>query len=84
MATSDAASPTIKATRVAWIAVAVLQRVWPVWIALTLLSLTFVVPRLARSQVVSWRGRWVWVFVVALLGPFGLLVYLFAHPTGGH
>jgi hypothetical protein len=69
--------------RVTWVAVAVFQRVWPVWIALTLLSLAFVVWHLERSQVVSWRTRWVWVFVVALLGPFGLLVYLFAHRTGG-
>jgi penicillin V acylase-like amidase (Ntn superfamily) len=78
------AAMSLLPTRVAWIAVAVFQRVWPAWIALTLLSLAFVVRDLERSQVVSWRRRWVWVFVVALLGPFGLLVYLFARRTGGH
>ena len=65
--------------RVTWVAVAVSQRVWPVWIALTLLSLAFVVWHLTRGHAVPEDARWIWLLVVALLGPIGLFAYLLAH-----
>lgn len=63
---------------VAWAGLAILRRLWPVWIALVLLSLAFVIWDLAKRPGVS-GGRWLaWVLGVALVGPFGLLAYLLA------
>jgi FtsH-binding integral membrane protein len=52
---------------------------WPVWTVLTLLSLAFVMWRMARGEPASWGRRLVWVLVVALIGPFGLLAYLLVY-----
>jgi penicillin V acylase-like amidase (Ntn superfamily) len=65
--------------RVKWVGLTVLRRLWPVWIPLTLLSLAFVIYRLARRPGLSWGRRLAWVLVVTAVGPFGLLVYLLAH-----
>ncbi|MBE9508819.1 MAG: PDZ domain-containing protein [Chloroflexi bacterium] len=65
--------------RVKWVGLTVLRRLWPVWIPLTLLSLAFVIYRLARRPGLSWGRRLAWVLVVTAIGPFGLLVYLLAH-----
>lgn len=65
--------------RVKWVGLTVLRRLWPVWIPLTLLSLAFVIYRLARRPRLSWGRRLAWVLVVTAVGPFGLLVYLLAH-----
>jgi hypothetical protein len=73
-----AGSSPLLPTRVAWVAVAIAQRVWPVWMALTLLSVAFVVWHVTRGRAGSRGKRWVWVPAVALLGPIGLLAYLIA------
>jgi penicillin V acylase-like amidase (Ntn superfamily) len=65
--------------RVTGMAVAAFHRFWPLWSSLTLLSLAFVVWHLTRSQAVSWRTRWIWFLVVALLGPIALFAYLLSH-----
>ena len=70
---------TLLPPRVKWAGLMVLRRLWPVWIPLTLLSLAFVIYRLARRPELSWGRRLAWVLVVTAVGPFGLLVYLLAH-----
>jgi penicillin V acylase-like amidase (Ntn superfamily) len=65
--------------RVTGVARAVFDRFWPLWIALTLLSLAFVVWHLTRGHAVPEGARWIWLLVVALVGPIGLFAYLLAH-----
>jgi choloylglycine hydrolase len=65
--------------RVTWVGLAIFHRMWPVWTVLTLLSLAFVMWRMARGEPASWGRRLVWVLVVALIGPFGLLAYLLVY-----
>jgi len=64
---------------VLWAGLAVFYWVWPVWVLLTLLSLAYLIWRLARGQPASWGRRLAWILVVVVLGPFGLLAYLLAH-----
>ena len=64
---------------VTWVGLAVFYRAWPVWVLLTLLSLAFVIWRLARQGPAPWRRRLIWVLAVAIWGPFGLLIYLVVH-----
>jgi hypothetical protein len=49
------------------------SRLWPTWNLLLLLSLVFVVWRLARGQITNRRTWLVWILVAVFLGPFGLL-----------
>jgi hypothetical protein len=49
---------------------------WPIWILLVVLSLAFVIWRMAVGQPASPGRRLAWVLVTILLGPFGLLIYL--------
>jgi len=63
---------------VLWAGLAIVYWVWPVWVPLTLLSLAYVTWRMARGKQASWIKRLVWVLVVILLGPFGLLAYVLA------
>lgn len=53
----------------------VLDRLWPVWVIATLLSLAVIVARVFREPSMAWSRRLAWVLVVALLGPAGLAVY---------
>jgi FtsH-binding integral membrane protein len=63
----------------AWAGVAIFYRFWPVWLLLTLLSLTVVIWHQGRRKSTSW-GQWlIWVLAVTVLGPFGLLVYLLVY-----
>ena len=64
---------------VLWAGLAVFYWVWPVWVLLTLLSLAYVIWRMARGEPAPWGRRLAWIVVVVLLGPFGLLVYLLAY-----
>ena len=59
-----------------WGGLAVLYRVWPFWVPLVVLSLAFVIWRMALGQPVSLGRRLAWVLVTIILGPFGLLAYL--------
>ena len=61
---------------VGWAALAILHRYWPVWLALTLLSLAVAIWHLARGAWVPWGKRLLWSLVVLVFGPFGLLVFL--------
>ena len=62
-----------------WVDLALLRRLWPLWIPLTLLSPASVIWQLAKCPGVSWGRRLAWILVVTLVGPFGFLVYLLAH-----
>ena len=53
----------------------ILNQLWPVWVIATLLSLAFIIWRLAQKEATPWSKWLVWVLAVALLGPFGLLIY---------
>ena len=64
---------------VLWAGLAVFHWVWPVWIVLTALSLAYLIWRMARGGSASWGRRLIWIVVVVLLGPFGLLAFLIAH-----
>ena len=59
-----------------WAGLTVLRHVWPVWILLTVLSLAYLIWRIALGQPASLGQRLIWVLVTILLGPFGLLAYL--------
>jgi len=48
------------------------------WMVLVAGSLVALIWNLARGMQVSWRVRVAWVLVVAIFGPFGLLVYYFS------
>lgn len=61
-----------------WAGLTVLHRVGPFWIPLVVLSLAYVVWRMASGQPTSPSKRLAWAFITILLGPFGLLVYLLA------
>lgn len=62
-----------------WPSSRILKRLWPVWAMATLPSLAFIIWRLAQKRTMSWSHRLVWILAVALLGPFGLLVYWLYH-----
>jgi penicillin V acylase-like amidase (Ntn superfamily) len=67
--------PVLLPPAVTWAALMVVHRLWPVWVLLTLLSLGIVIWQLVRGPEII-RGSWaVWILVVVLLGPLGLLVY---------
>jgi CubicO group peptidase (beta-lactamase class C family) len=53
----------------------IFNRLWPVWVIATLFSLIFIIWKLIQRQTLPWSTRLVWILSVALLGPFGLLVY---------
>lgn len=61
---------------VIWAGLTVLHRVWPFWIPLVVLSLAFVIWRMALVQPASLGRRLAWALVTIILGPFGLLAYL--------
>lgn len=65
--------------RVIWVIRAVFQRIWPIWLLVTLLSLGFLIWRQTRGPAVSWGKRLVWMLVVIVLSVFGLLIYLVTH-----
>jgi penicillin V acylase-like amidase (Ntn superfamily) len=64
---------------VLWAGLAIFYWVWPVWVLLTLLSLAYVVWRMARGEPTSWGKRLAWIVVVILFGPFGLLAFLIGY-----
>ena len=71
--------PVLLPPTVTWAALMVVDRFWSVWVLLALLSLAIVVWRLSQSPGIT-RGAWlVWILIVALLGPLGLLAYWLAH-----
>ena len=61
---------------VGWAGLMILHRVGPFWILLVVLSLAFVIWRMATGYPSSTSKRLVWVLVTIILGPFGLLAYL--------
>jgi penicillin V acylase-like amidase (Ntn superfamily) len=63
---------------VAWAGLTILHRVGPFWIPLMALSLACLVWRMRLGRPASLGNRLVWVLMTTLLGPFGLLAYLFA------
>lgn len=65
--------------RVTWVVRAVFQRIWPIWLLVTLLSLGFLIWHQTRSSAMSWGKRLVWMLVVIVLSVFGLLIYLLTH-----
>jgi len=72
---------------VIWGGLALLHQLWPIWIPLVVLSLAFVIWRLAVGQVgqpASPGRRLAWVLVTILLGPFGLLAYLMTRRKKNH
>jgi hypothetical protein len=62
--------------RVTYIARGIILNAWPFWVPLTLLSLAYVIWRMARDKSISWRKGLVWGLIVFVFGPFGLLIYL--------
>lgn len=64
---------------VTWGGLKVLHRVWPIWILLVVLSLAFVIWRMALGQPASLGRRLVWMLVTILLGPLRLPAYLLTH-----
>ena len=71
--------PPLLPPLVTWVALMVVNRFWPVWVLLTLLSLILVIWQLVQSQGMTLGARLVWILVVVLLGPFGLLAYWLSH-----
>jgi hypothetical protein len=63
---------------VVWAGLTILHRVGPFWIPLAVLSLAFLVCRMQLGQPVSLGKRLFWGLLTILLGPFGLLAYLFS------
>ena len=63
---------------VSWASMTILHRVGPFWILLVVLSLACLVWRMQSGQPASLGKRLVWVLLTILLGPLGLLAYLFA------
>jgi hypothetical protein len=63
--------PTIK-----WAGLMILQRVGPIWILLTALSLAYLIWRLAVGRPMSIGKRFSWVLLTFLFGLFGLLAFL--------
>jgi penicillin V acylase-like amidase (Ntn superfamily) len=61
---------------VIWGGLVLLDHLWPIWIPLVVLSLAFVIWRMAVGQPASPGRQLAWVLVTILLGPFGLLAYL--------
>jgi CubicO group peptidase (beta-lactamase class C family) len=53
----------------------IFNQVWPVWVIATLLSLIFIIWRLVQRQTLPRSMKLIWVLAVALIGPFGLLLY---------
>jgi hypothetical protein len=70
--------------RVTWATWAIVVNAWPFWVALTLLSFTYVIWRMTQDRSASWRSRLVWCLVILLLGPFGMLLYVFIHRKRHH
>jgi penicillin V acylase-like amidase (Ntn superfamily) len=62
--------------RVTYIARGIILNAWPFWVPLTLLSLAYVIWRMARDKSISWRKGLVWGLIVLVFGPLGLLVYV--------
>jgi penicillin V acylase-like amidase (Ntn superfamily) len=62
--------------RVTYIARGIIQDAWPFWVPLTLLSLAYVIWRMARDKPTSWMKELVWGLIVLVFGPLGLLVYV--------
>ena len=62
---------------VTWAGLTILHRVGPFWIPLVVLSLAYLIWRMQLGQPASLGKRLVWVLLAILLGPFGLLAYLF-------
>jgi penicillin V acylase-like amidase (Ntn superfamily) len=65
--------------RVTWIGLTIALNAWPFWLPLTLLSLAYVIWRMTRGESTIWRKRLVWILMVALFGPLGLLIYLIVY-----
>jgi choloylglycine hydrolase len=61
---------------VSWAGLTILNRVGPVWILLTVLSLALLIRRMFVDQPLSLGQRLAWVLFTILLGPCALLAYL--------
>jgi len=69
---------------VSWAGLTILHRVGPTWILLTVLSLAFLIWRMALDQPASLGQRTVWVLLTILLGPYALLAYLLTRRKKRH
>lgn len=63
---------------VSWAGLMLWHRVGLYWILLVVLSLAYVIWRMVAGYPASPRMRVLWLLLVALLGPFGLLAYVLA------
>ncbi len=61
---------------VGWAGLTIVHRVGPFWIPLVVLSLAYVIWRMASGHPSSLGRRLAWVLATLILGPFGLLAYV--------
>jgi hypothetical protein len=59
-----------------WVGLTALHYAWPIWLALTVLSLVVVIWRSARGSRSSWNARLAWALAAVLFGLLGLLAYV--------
>jgi len=69
----------LEASRYAHDPFIILGNVWLVWFILIVGSLTILIWDLARSALMPWGMRLVWLLITILFGPIGLLVYLISY-----
>jgi hypothetical protein len=62
--------------RVTWAARALVLNIWPYWVALTLLGLVYVIWRVMWNEPKSPAKRLIWILVLLILGPIGLLIFI--------
>ncbi|NIM92248.1 MAG: PDZ domain-containing protein [Anaerolineales bacterium] len=62
--------------RITWVGLTIFHNGWPFWTLMTLVSLAYVIWCMARGEPSSWTMRILWLIVVVLLGPLGLLAFL--------
>ena len=72
--------PPVLPPLMTWFVMLMFKRLWPAWLILTLISLVLIVWCLLRRQGTRWTARFVWIMVVTLLGPIGLVAYLLVQP----
>lgn len=61
---------------VGWAGLTIVHRAGPFWVPLVVLSLAYVIWRVASGHPSSLGRRLAWVLATLILGPFGLLAYV--------
>lgn len=69
---------TIVPPTIVWAGLTVLHRMYPVWLLLIALSLAYLFFQMATDKQISMRNRILWVLVIVILGPYGLLTFMVA------